>query len=71
HLRLSGINRETFVDQQEWFLYEHVISEQRFVKEFLMDDNDDAVEEHSKSQDERKRSFLLDDQNTSIGMAIV
>ncbi|CAF3732331.1 unnamed protein product [Rotaria socialis] len=59
HLRLSGINRETFVDQQEWFLYEHVISEQRFVKEFLMDDNDDAVEEHSKSQNERKRSFLV------------
>lgn len=58
-LHPSGINRETFVDQQEWFLYEHVINEQRSVKEFLLDDNGDDSAEQSILQDERKRSFIV------------
>lgn len=57
-LRSSSINRETFVDQQEWSLYEHVDTQQRFVKEILLDDDNEDGEE-SKAQDERKRSFLV------------
>ena len=54
---LSGINREIFIDQQEWLLYEHVDTKQRYVKEFLFQDEDDE-ETKSSSKDERKRSFL-------------
>jgi hypothetical protein len=69
----SGVNRETFVDQQEWSLYEHVDVQQRFVKEFLFrgpddDDNDDDNDERLKGSnnqqqsntdsDDRKRSIL-------------
>ena len=57
-VRLSSINREAFIDQQEWFLYEHVETEQRFVKEFLINDEiDDEVQ--TSFQEERKRSFLV------------
>jgi hypothetical protein len=54
---LSGINREAFIDQQEWSLYEHVDTQQRFIKEFLFQNKD---EEQTKLNlnDERKRSFL-------------
>ena len=31
----SAVNREAFGDQQEWFLYEHVDTQQRYVKEFI------------------------------------
>lgn len=57
-IRLSGINREAFIDQQEWFLYEHVDTEQRFVKEFVLhDDNEEDLQ--PAFQEERKRSFLV------------
>jgi hypothetical protein len=46
----SGINREAFVDQQEWSLYEHVDTHQRYIKEFLFQNKD--------RNDERKRSLL-------------
>jgi hypothetical protein len=55
---LSGINREIFIDQQEWSLYEHVDTQQRYVKEFLFQDDDDEDETISNAKDERKRSFL-------------
>ena len=54
---LCAINREAFVDQQEWSLYEHVDTQQRYVKEFLFHDKDEE-ETKSNSNDERKRSFL-------------
>jgi hypothetical protein len=62
----SGINREAFVDQQEWSLYEHVDTHQRFVKEFLLrkedeeEDNDDDAGSSSTftNTKERKRSIL-------------
>ncbi len=54
---LSGINREIFIDQQEWSLYEHVDTQQRYVKEFLFQDEDEE-ETKTNSKDERKRSFL-------------
>ncbi len=54
---LSGINREIFIDQQEWSLYEHVDTQQRYVKEFLFLDKDEE-ETQLNSHDERKRSFL-------------
>ncbi|CAF1302281.1 unnamed protein product [Adineta ricciae] len=70
-LRLSGVNREAFVDQQEWSLYEHVDTKQRFIREFVfrtydaVDDDDDddneindqQMKEVSSSED-RKRSIL-------------
>jgi len=61
--RLSGVNREAFVDQQEWSLYEHVDSEQRFIKDFLFRANDDDEDDDQEIKDtanneERKRSVL-------------
>jgi hypothetical protein len=67
--RLSGVNREAFVDQQEWKLYEHVDTQQRYVKEFFCrsngqndDDDDDDVEsdddESTILDKQRKRSIL-------------
>jgi len=61
--RLSGVNREAFVDQQEWSLYEHVDSEQRFVKEFLFRDAEDEEDENPGGRDKagaenRKRSVV-------------
>ena len=59
--QLSGVNREAFVDQQEWSLYEHVDAQQRFAKEFLsrggIDEEEEEGEEGSESE-ERKRSVL-------------
>jgi hypothetical protein len=59
---LSGVNREAFVDQQEWSLYEHVDTQQRYVKEFLFhttdeDDNDD-LSENTNNNEDRKRSII-------------
>ena len=48
----SGINREAFVDQQEWSLYEHVDTQQRFIKEFLFRDDDDSEENLEENQEE-------------------
>ena len=59
----SGVNREAFVDQQEWSLYEHVDTQQRFIKEFLLrddgdDDDDDDDGENMINSKERHRSIL-------------
>jgi hypothetical protein len=58
----SGVNREVFVDQQEWLLYEHVDIEQRYVKEFLFQDtdNDDEDDEEGNTNNtkDRKRSVV-------------
>ncbi len=63
--RLSGVNREAFVDQQEWSLYEHVDAEQRFVKDFLFrinddddDDDDNQQVKDTANKEDRKRSVL-------------
>ncbi|CAF3173724.1 unnamed protein product [Rotaria sp. Silwood2] len=37
----SGVNREAFIDQQEWLLYERVNAKQRFVKEFFHNNSGD------------------------------
>jgi hypothetical protein len=57
----SGVNREAFVDQQEWSLYEHVDTQQRYIKEFLFrdndnddDDDDDNDHDHDNDNDEGK-----------------
>jgi hypothetical protein len=60
---LSGVNREAFVDQQEWKLYEHVDTEQRFIKEFLFqtinkEEDDDDQGENTNNDEDRKRSVL-------------
>jgi hypothetical protein len=57
-LRSSGINREAFIDQQEWFLYEHVDTNQRLVKEFVLNTEDEDVTPPNR-QEERKRTFLV------------
>ena len=56
----SGVNREAFVDQQEWSLYQHVDIEQRFIKEFLFhDDDDDENDGRNKvNTEDRKRSVI-------------
>ena len=61
--QLSGVNREAFVDQQEWSLYEHVDTQQRFVKEFLSrggieEEEEDEEEDQVSESEERKRSVL-------------
>ncbi|CAF3386933.1 unnamed protein product [Rotaria sp. Silwood1] len=61
---LSGINREVFIDQQEWSLYEHVDTKQRHIKEFLFrggdeeEDNDEDDDASISTNKERKRSIL-------------
>ena len=58
----SGVNREAFVDQQEWGLYQHVRTEERFVKEFLAQnldkDEDDLIGESTAQSADRKRPIL-------------
>ncbi|CAF1500714.1 unnamed protein product [Adineta steineri] len=66
----SGINREAFVDQQEWSLYEHIDTKQRFIYDFLFqtndhdDDNDDNRNNDNPelinicNTDNRQRSVL-------------
>jgi len=65
--RLSGVNREAFIDQQEWKLYEHVDSQQRHVTHFLCSNNntqdadtdtDDDDEQNILNNKQRKRSIL-------------
>lgn len=65
----SGVNREAFVDQQEWSLYEHIDTEQRYIEEFLFrtshdeEDNDEEQQQqqHVKDRvtDDYKRSVLV------------
>ncbi|CAF1224372.1 unnamed protein product [Adineta ricciae] len=55
---LSGVNREAFVDQQEWSLYEHVNTEQRFIKDFLFRTVDDESDEMINGKEDRKRPVL-------------
>ncbi|CAF4338015.1 unnamed protein product, partial [Rotaria sordida] len=53
----SGINREAFIDQQEWSLYEHINAKQRFVEEFFSNiSGDENIE--MDSNEGRKRSFV-------------
>lgn len=54
---LSGINREIFIDQQEWSLYEHVNTQQRFLKEFMLKHHDEE-ELQMRTREGRKRSFV-------------
>jgi hypothetical protein len=53
--RLSGVNREAFVDQQEWSLYKHVDTQQRDVTEFIPID---VEEDDETNNEDRKRSIL-------------
>ncbi|CAF1531722.1 unnamed protein product, partial [Didymodactylos carnosus] len=46
---LSCINREAFVDQQEWLLYEHVGAQTRFTVEYPFRDENDNKEEKRRS----------------------
>jgi hypothetical protein len=60
---LSGINREAFVDQQEWALYAHVNTQQRYIREFIFRDTDGEEDENEEvenanSKEGRKRSIL-------------
>ncbi|CAF1363861.1 unnamed protein product [Adineta steineri] len=61
----SGINREAFVDQQEWSLYEHIDTKQRYINEFLFQTNDDDDDDQdndnqqvTNNTENRKRSIL-------------
>ncbi|CAF1159901.1 unnamed protein product [Adineta ricciae] len=61
--RQSGVNREAFVDQQEWCLYEHIDTEERYVKEFLFQTSSDEDDEDeggidSMNTEDRKRCVL-------------
>jgi hypothetical protein len=57
----SGVNREAFVDQQEWLLYQHVDIGQRYVKEFIFDDNDNDEDDEGgnlNNTEDRQRSVI-------------
>jgi hypothetical protein len=54
--RSSGINREAFVDQQEWKLYDHIEIRTKLIKGFLFQNDDD--DELDAPGHERKRSIL-------------
>jgi hypothetical protein len=57
----SGVNREAFFDQQEWALYQHVDIQQRFVREFIFDDNDNDEDDEGgniNNTEDRKRSII-------------
>ncbi|CAF1482483.1 unnamed protein product [Adineta steineri] len=47
----SGINREAFVDQQEWSLYEHIDTKQRFIYDFLFQTNDHDDDNDNRNND--------------------
>jgi hypothetical protein len=61
---LSGVNRDTFILEQEWSLYEHVDTQQRYIQEFLFqatdeeDNDDDTLGENTNNNEDRKRSIL-------------
>ena len=54
--RASGINREAFIDQQEWKLYDHIETRTKFIKGFLFQNDDDN--ELDTPGHERKRSII-------------
>ena len=54
--RVSGINREAFVHQQEWILYDHINTQTKFIRGFLFQNDDDY--ELDTPGHERKRSIL-------------
>lgn len=54
--RASGINREAFIDQQEWQLYDHIQTRMKFIKGFLFQNDDD--DQLDSPGHERKRSIL-------------
>ena len=54
--RASGINREAFIDQQEWQLYDHIQTRTKFIKGFLFQNDDD--DQLDSPGHERKRSIL-------------
>jgi len=66
----SGINREAFVDQQEWSLYEHVDTQQRYIKEFLFQGEDEEEEEEEEEEDndedDAPSAFTNKERNRSI-----
>ena len=60
---MSGVNREAFSDQQEWSLYPHVDTEQRYVKEFLFqkrqkNDDDEEDDENTINTEDRHRPIV-------------
>ncbi|CAF2075405.1 unnamed protein product [Rotaria magnacalcarata] len=65
---LSEINRKVFIDQQEWSLFEHVGTKQRYLKEFLFqggveeyndeDDYGNTDNNNNNNNKERNRSIL-------------
>jgi hypothetical protein len=56
---LSGVNRESFVDQQEWSLYKHVDTEQNYLKDFLLRGADEEAERlHGVGKADPQRSCL-------------
>jgi hypothetical protein len=54
--RASGINREAFIDQQEWKLYDHIETQTKFIKGFLFQNDED--DELDTPGHERKRSII-------------
>jgi hypothetical protein len=54
--RASGINREAFIDQQEWKLYDHIETRTKFLKGFLFQNDED--DELDTPGHERQRSIL-------------
>ncbi|CAF1496458.1 unnamed protein product [Adineta ricciae] len=56
--RKSGVNREAFVDQQEWYLYAHVDTEQRVTDEFDFESLDEDDRSTTKTGGERKRTIV-------------
>jgi hypothetical protein len=55
----SAVNRETFVDQQEWLLYKHVNSEERFVSEFLLRGDEEDEEQLGGGKNENRKRPIL------------
>ncbi|UJR29228.1 hypothetical protein I4U23_010442 [Adineta vaga] len=55
--QISGINRETFVDQQEWKLYDHIKTRTKFLRGFLFQNDDEN--ELDRPGHKRKRSVLI------------
>lgn len=59
--RLSGINHEAFVDQQEWNLYKHVEAHTSFMRGYLFQNDDDYDDDddgdNDDNDDERKEEL--------------
>ncbi|CAF1525936.1 unnamed protein product [Adineta steineri] len=62
----SGINREAFVDQQEWSLYEHVDTKQRYINEFLFQTNDDDDDDDDQDNDNQQITNNTENRKRSI-----